>query len=86
VWQAAEARGLKVGKDLALVSFGDRAAWTRMSEVLSSVRFSSEDMGRMAASEMENLMTGKSQPGGLVLVPANLMVRDSSKNALYTGA
>jgi LacI family transcriptional regulator len=85
VWRAAEARGLQVGRDLALVGFGDGAARVGLPEELSSVRFNSRLIGRTAVEKLEELMEGKGQPGGLVTVPTELVVRESSGAARPAG-
>ena len=86
VWRAAEARGLEVGRDLALVGFGDTAARAGFPEELSSVRFGSSDMGRLAVAKLRELMAGRGQAGEIVLVPTELVVRKSSRNARVAGS
>jgi LacI family transcriptional regulator len=81
VWRAAEARGLEVGRDFALVGFGDTAAQAGFPEELSSVRFSARDLGQLAVHKLAELMAGRGRPGELVKVPAELVVRKSSQNA-----
>lgn len=81
VWRAAEAHGLEVGKDLALVGFGDRAAQAGFPEELSSVRFSSRRIGEIAVEKLDELMEGGARPGELALVPAELVIRNSSRDA-----
>jgi DNA-binding LacI/PurR family transcriptional regulator len=81
VWKAAEELGLVVGRDLALAGYGDTAAGAGFSQELTSVRVDMNRLGEVAAAELGNLMNGKSLPGKLVLVPAELVVRASSRNA-----
>jgi DNA-binding LacI/PurR family transcriptional regulator len=81
VWKAAEQRGLVVGRDLALAGYGDRSASTGFSKELTSVRTDMCAVGETAAAELGQQMTGRSKPGKLVLVPAQLEVRDSSRGA-----
>lgn len=81
VWRAAEARGLAVGRDFALVGYGDTAAQAGFPEELSSVRASGAALGRLAAEKLEELIAGRAQPGELVKVPVELVVRTSSREA-----
>jgi len=81
IWRAAEERGLTVGRDLALAGFGDTAAAAGFPERLTSVRVDMGAVGRTAARELGKLMVGRSKPGRLVLVPTELVVRQSSKGA-----
>jgi LacI family transcriptional regulator len=81
VWRAAESRGLEVGRNFALVGFGDTAAQAGFPEDLSSVRFNGRDLGRLAAEKLGELMAGKGRPGELFKVPTELVVRRSSRDA-----
>jgi DNA-binding LacI/PurR family transcriptional regulator len=81
VWRAAEARGLEVGRNFALVGFGDTAAQAGFPEELSSVRFDSRALGRLAVEKLAGLMAGKGTPGELCTVPTELVVRKSSRDA-----
>jgi len=81
VWQAVEARGLEVGKDIAIVGFGDNGSPSRPADQLSSVRFSARGVGLVAARELNEAMTGRSELGRQVLVPTELVARKSSAEA-----
>ncbi len=81
VWRAAEAAGLEVGRDFALVGFGDAAAQSGFPEELTSIRFDSTRIGRLAVEKLGELMSGKARPGELVLAPTELVVRKSSREA-----
>jgi LacI family transcriptional regulator len=85
IWRAAEARGLQVGRDLALVGFGDGAAKVGLPEELSSVRFNSRLIGRTAVEKLEEIMTGEGKPGGVVTVPTELVIRESSSGPAPAG-
>lgn len=85
VWRAAEAHGLEVGKDLALVGFGDSAARAGFPEELSSVGFDSRVIGRVAVEKLEEQINGKGRPGELVKIPTELVIRKSSKEARNVG-
>jgi DNA-binding LacI/PurR family transcriptional regulator len=82
VWRAAEARGLEVGKDLALAGFGDQAAKAGFAEdLLTSVGFDGRQLGRAAVNKLDEQIAGKSPRGELVKVPTELTIRQSSRNA-----
>jgi LacI family transcriptional regulator len=81
VKQAAEERGLTVGGNFALAGYGDVAAATGFSAELTSVRTDMQSVGQAAARELGELMAGRSRPGKLVLVPAEVVVRASSRDA-----
>ncbi len=81
IWRAAEARGLEVGRDLALVGFGDTAARAGLPEELSSVRFDSGAIGRLAVEQLEEQINGKGRPREVVTIPTELVIRKSSKDA-----
>jgi LacI family transcriptional regulator len=81
VWRAAEARGLEVGRHLALVGFGDNAAKAGLPEELTSVRFDSRLIGRRAVERLQELIAGEGKPGELEVVPTELVIRGSSRNA-----
>jgi LacI family transcriptional regulator len=82
VWRVAETRGIQVGKDLALVGFGDMAPRAGFSEELTSVRFDPRELGRIAVEKIMDLVFGRSRRGELVKVPTQLMVRKSSAGAV----
>ncbi len=81
VWKAAEQHGLVVGRDLALAGYGNASAVAGFSSELTSVRADMCAVGEAAAAELGRLMAGRSQPGRLVLVPTELVVRNSSREA-----
>jgi len=85
IWRAAEARGLEVGKDLALVGFGDTAARAGFPEELSSVRFDSRVIGRTAVEKLEEQIDGEGRAGEVVEVATELVIRKSSKDARPVG-
>jgi LacI family transcriptional regulator len=86
VWRSAEARGLSVGRDFAIVGYGDTAVQAGFPEELSSVRFSSRDLGRLAVEKLAAQIAGREQPGDLVKVPTELMIRKSSRDARFAVA
>jgi len=81
IWQAAELRGRTVGKDFALAGFGETTAATGFPDELSSVRVDMRAVGQAAAKELGESLIGRSPRGRLVLVPTELVIRKSSKDA-----
>ncbi|MHC4916030.1 MAG: substrate-binding domain-containing protein [Planctomycetota bacterium] len=80
-WRAAELAGRTVGRDIALVGYGDTSAVAGMGHELSSVAFDPVEMGREAMRRVARLARGEERPGQLVLIPTELRVRESSKDA-----
>lgn len=82
VWRAAETHGIVVGRDLALVGFGDLAPKAGFPEDLTSVRFDPRELGKVAVEKMMDLVAGKGHRGDLVRVPTQLVIRKSSANVI----
>jgi LacI family transcriptional regulator len=80
VWRAAELAGRTVGKDFALVGYGDESAAAGFHRVLSSVSFDLPELGRAAVAKTVELARRRAQPGELVLVSTSISVRDSSRD------
>jgi len=74
VWRAAELRGMAVGRDLSLVAF-DR---DDVPPELTAVRAEGGRLGRVAVERLTEIADGKAEPGGLVTVPTELVVGQSS--------
>jgi LacI family transcriptional regulator len=75
VLQAAAERGMRVPADMSVAGYGDTAVGTGRSNILTSVAFASEELGRRAAE----LVAGPAHAGPVpVLVPPTLMIRDST--------
>jgi LacI family transcriptional regulator len=73
--QAAAEQGLRVPEDLSIVGFGDFAVRTGRSEVLTSMRVDSEQIGRRAAE----LLTGDPEAKPIsALIPPELVVRGTT--------
>ncbi|MHC4915032.1 MAG: LacI family DNA-binding transcriptional regulator [Planctomycetota bacterium] len=85
VRRAAEERGLRVGRDLALAAFSDPEPEGAGSPGLTCVRFDAQEMGVTAARELDDLIAGRTRPGRLVEVPVELIVRGSTGEALPAG-
>lgn len=69
--------GLKVGKDLAVVSFDDTEIATHLAVPLTSVRQSFYNMGETAAEILINKIEGRDEELKKVTLPVRLMVRQS---------
>ncbi|MCD6317868.1 GntR family transcriptional regulator [Candidatus Aerophobetes bacterium] len=69
--------GLKVGKDLAIVSFDDTEIATHLAVPLTSVRQSFYDMGEIAAKTLIDKIEGRDNKVKKVILPVKLMVRQS---------
>jgi len=80
-WEAVEARGLAVGRDVAIVGYGDAAPPAGRAAELSTVHIDPHGMGQAAVEELNRLISGESAPGKLVELPAELVVRGSSREA-----
>lgn len=76
--RAAEARGLKIGRDLALAGFGDTPLTAGMPDMLTRVQFDACEIGRLAFENLKRQIQGKTKPGGIIEVPTQLIVRQSS--------
>jgi DNA-binding LacI/PurR family transcriptional regulator len=85
-WSAAEARGLEVGRDFAVVGYGDTGSEGGPPADLTSVSFSVQDIGRAAVEELGRLIRRETQPGKLIKIPTELKVRKSSAEARLTPA
>ncbi len=80
VWRAAELAGRTVGKDFAVVGYGDRSASAGFPDILTSVSFDMPELGRRAVRKTIDLARGGGEPGELILLPTALAVRASSQN------
>ncbi len=77
--QAAEEKGLKVGRDFAVAGYGDSAPGS--PETLTSVAIDMHHLGCLAASELALQLQGKAHQERLVMEPARLIIRDSTRGA-----
>jgi LacI family transcriptional regulator len=86
VWQAAEARGLTVGREIAIVGYGDNPPPAGYAAELSTVRIDPRAMGEASVRELDRLIEGEAAPGKLVTLPAELVIRKSSRDARGPGS
>jgi DNA-binding LacI/PurR family transcriptional regulator len=75
---AAQARGLSVPQDVAVVGFDDEPASAYLTPALTTVRPPFRTKGRCAAKMIIDLVEGREQNPAGVLLEAELIVRDSS--------
>jgi LacI family transcriptional regulator len=81
VWRAAEARGLRVGRDFALAGYGDTAASSGFPEALTSVHFNYRKVGQVSVEKLSEYIGGTAGNGEIITLPTKLVVRESSRNA-----
>lgn len=81
VWRAAEARGLTVGGNFALVGYGDQSEKIGLPDELTSVHFDVKELWRSALQELQLHADGGADVGRHVMIPTELRVRKSSANA-----
>jgi LacI family transcriptional regulator len=82
VWRAVELRGLTIGKDLSLVAF-DRGD---VPPELTAVRADGARLGQAAVERLTGIADGKAEPGGLVTIPTELVVGQSSGPAVSSAS
>jgi DNA-binding LacI/PurR family transcriptional regulator len=80
-WRAAEERGLEVGRDLALVAFGEEEEASDGTGGLTLVQSSFHKLGRTAAAKLGEMLEGDSPGEVLTTIPSRLVVRASSAGA-----
>jgi DNA-binding LacI/PurR family transcriptional regulator len=80
-WRAAEARGLEVGRNFAVVGMGGQTLVSGLPVELTTVRIDCAEIGRSAVRELNGMMSGRAPGGRDVLVPVELVVGRSSRNA-----
>lgn len=73
--EECKARGIAIPGDIAFVGYDDIAAATSVTPSLSTIRVNKEELGRTAAHRLIN--GGELSPGE-VLLPVELLVRESS--------
>jgi LacI family transcriptional regulator len=73
---AARDLGLRVGRDVALISYGEIEAARHLAPPLSTVSTPAFEMGRRAAQELRSLMSGRPD-FGVITLPTHLVVRES---------
>jgi len=78
VYAAAEQLGLKVGRDVALVGFGNSFVGQQLSPPLSSVDRPREKLGYAGAKLLHQRMLDPGKPPIHQVLPVSLMIRESS--------
>ena len=79
-WRGVEAAGLRVGRDVAIVGYGDTAIQNGMAQDLSSVHFDPVEMGRTAMRQAMAAVAAGTRAESLVLAPVELVIRASSRD------
>ncbi len=74
-----KAWGRRIPEDVAVVGFDDISAAAQVTPRLTTVRQPFYEMGRLAAGLLLDVLGGKPLPPTPVLLPTELMVRDSSR-------
>jgi DNA-binding LacI/PurR family transcriptional regulator len=77
IW-ALKAAGLRVPEDIAVVGFDDIPAAAEFTPPLTSVRHSGGQTGQVAAQILFKLIEGEPVDCPEVLLPAELIIRQSS--------
>jgi DNA-binding LacI/PurR family transcriptional regulator len=70
-------RGIDVPGQVGIVGFDDSSWALRCTPSLSTVRQPAEDLGRRAAQQVLDQLSGTDRPAG-VLLPTDIMWRDSA--------
>jgi len=71
-------KGVTVPDQIALVGFDDVDVSWQMEPQLTTIRVNKEDMGALAVKNMVDLISSHKKSLGKILVPVELIVRDSS--------
>lgn len=76
--QVLRESGRRIPDDVALVGFDDSAVARHMDPALTSVRQPIEEMGRTMARVLLEEITGRATGRPQIVLPTELVVRDSS--------
>lgn len=71
-------KGIRVPDQIALIGFDDVDVSWQMEPQLTTIRVNKEDMGALAVKNMVDLIASNRKSLGKILVPVELVVRDSS--------
>ncbi|MHC4916691.1 MAG: LacI family DNA-binding transcriptional regulator [Planctomycetota bacterium] len=80
-WSAVEDRGLEVGEDVALASLGGQSYVPGLPVELTTLNVDWQEIGQTAVRELGEMMAGRPETAGDVLVPAELIVGRSTRAA-----
>lgn len=78
--QAAKDVGLHICEDLSVMGFDDIELARYVSPGLTTIRQNTDEMGRLAAIELLELMTNPNKPPSVITVETDLVVRSSVNN------
>lgn len=80
--RAIREAGLTPGEDISLIGFDDVHLAQYVTPALTTIRQNKDEMGRLAAIELLELMRNPNKPPSVITVETELVVRDSVKNLL----
>ena len=80
VMEAVRDRGLKIPNDISVVGFDDIPQAAVVHPPLTTVRQPLEEMGRMAVRSLLTLIEDPHRPAERVVLPTDLVVRDSCRS------
>lgn len=76
--EACHARGVAIGRDLALIGFDDHPVMRLQASPVSVIDQQVDEMGRTALRQLLSLMSGAAPPTTTVYTPTSFLVRPSS--------
>lgn len=71
-------KDIKIPDEVMLISFGNETFVNLISPSISTIEYSSENMGRVAATQLTEIIIYKSTERKLLIEPAKLIIRASS--------
>ena len=75
---AIKQRGLSIPQDISMVGFDDIGLASEVNPCLTTVHVPKQTMGIMAVKSLLQLVKGKEEPAKKTLVPARLVIRDTT--------
>jgi LacI family transcriptional regulator len=77
VMEAVRDHGLRIPEDISIVGFDDIPQAASVHPPLTTIRQPLEEMGRAAARLLFEIIENKAQPGKLIALPTQLVIRSS---------
>ena len=78
IYNHLNARNIKVPDDVMLVSFGNETTTDQVSSKISTIEFSSANLGIMAARMIDHIIKGKVIEDTISIEPVKFIIRSSS--------
>lgn len=75
--RAIEEKGLRVGKDIAIVGFDDLPESAETNPPLTTVSACAQELGQVAAKTLMHRIEGSDEPSKQIILPPKLIVRES---------